>query len=81
MTVETYLLVLASANYISPPLTFLVLSLQMCIFWFSSSAAALVRSLAAEWEALAEGRLAGRSERKWKVTWSPQVAPRRALRV
>lgn len=59
MTVETYLLILASANYISPPFAFFMLSLQMCMFWFSDSAVALVHSLAAERVTLTEGRLAG----------------------
>lgn len=64
MTVETYLLVLASANYISPPFTFFVLSLQMYIFWFSNSAVALVPSLTAEWVTVTVGRLAGLNELK-----------------
>lgn len=64
MTVETYLLVRASANYISPPFTFFMLSLRMCIFWFSSSAVAIARSLIAEWVTVTGGRLAGVSELK-----------------
>lgn len=62
MTVETYLLVLASANYISPPSTFFMLSLQMYIFWFSSSAVVLVPSLTAGWVAVTVGRLAALNE-------------------
>lgn len=64
MTVETDLLVLASANYISPPSTFFMLSLQMYIFWFSSSVVALVQSLTAGWVTVTVGRLAGLNELK-----------------
>jgi len=57
MTLETYLLVLASANYISPPFTFFRQSLQMCIFWFSNSAIAIAHSLI-EWVTVTGGSLA-----------------------
>lgn len=64
MTVETYLLVLASANYLSPPFTFFKLSLQMYIFWFSYSAVAPVHSLTEEWITVTVGRLAELNELK-----------------
>lgn len=57
MTVETYLLVLASANYISLHSLFFVQSLQMCIFWFSNSVIAIAHSLI-EWVTATGGSLA-----------------------